>query len=87
MDPLCGCGTIPEVASFSFPGAYFIAGDIADIAIKKTAFNFNHTKTSNTEVIKWDSRRLPFITDSIDVLVTDLPFGKRMGKVHYYIQL
>jgi len=38
VDPMCGCGTIPEVASESFPGALYIGGDVADIAVEKTKF-------------------------------------------------
>nr|XP_002126201.1 THUMP domain-containing protein 3-like [Ciona intestinalis] len=34
------------------------------------------------EVIRWDATRLPWRDSTIDVCVTDLPFGKRMGSQH-----
>src|SRR5690349_13949012 len=61
-------------------GAFYLAGDLADISIKKTTFNFEHTHTRYTgpfsttsishcslDVVKWDARQLPFHENSIDV--------------------
>ena len=79
LDPMCGCGTISEIVSFCFKDVLSIAGDINDVAIQKTCFNFNHTKAPRTETFKWSAKSLPFRADSIDVILTDMPFGKRMG--------
>jgi tRNA G10 N-methylase Trm11 len=69
----------------------FLAGDIVDIAVQKSAFNFQKSKTIHCDALKWDStrcasletmltfNRLPLRTSSVDVILTDLPFGKRIG--------
>lgn len=79
VDPMCGCGTITEIAAFNFPSAFYLAGDIAEIAITKTTFNFTHTRAPFTDILRWDCRKLPFADNSVDAIVTDIPFGKRMG--------
>jgi len=83
VDPLAGCGTIPQIAAECWPLAYYFIGDIAKIAIEKSTKNQEwiemQTHQSRCEIIEWDSRKLPFAINSIDAIITDMPFGKRMG--------
>lgn len=80
VDPMCGCGAIPIEGTLSFPNAYFLGGDIHDKAAVKTRCNINALeKNLKIDNLKWDSTRLPLRTNSIDVFVSDFPFGKRCG--------
>lgn len=84
IDPMAGCGTVPHMGAQTWPLAYYLAGDVNDVAIQKTAQNqklLDDTKKSQyCDTAKWDCRRLPFKDGSVDAIVTDMPFGKRMGK-------
>ncbi|KDO31054.1 hypothetical protein SPRG_19582 [Saprolegnia parasitica CBS 223.65] len=84
VDPMCGCGTIPEMAAKHFSGQLVcIAGDYADAAIERAAHNAALASAANPnlflDVVQWDCRRLPIRRDFVDALVTDMPFGKRIG--------
>eukprot|EP01119_Soliformovum_irregulare_P016746 TRINITY_DN488_c0_g2_i1.p1 TRINITY_DN488_c0_g2~~TRINITY_DN488_c0_g2_i1.p1 ORF type:complete len:436 (-),score=119.71 TRINITY_DN488_c0_g2_i1:15-1322(-) len=83
IDPLCGCGTIPEIVSDMFPECFVMGGDIAPPAIEKSLENFSmHRRNKdkfNIDLVKWDSCKLPLPNASVNVIITDLPFGKRMG--------
>ena len=87
IDPMCGSGAIPIEGALEWPNSFHIGGDHNSIAIKKSLSNITSVNQSdNTKPIKapvdifrWDVRKLPFATGTIDVIVTDLPFGKRLG--------
>ncbi|OQR93518.1 THUMP domain-containing protein 3 [Achlya hypogyna] len=84
VDPMCGCGTIPEMAAKHFAGQLFcLAGDYADAAVARAAHNAALATAANPnvllDVVQWDCRRLPVRRDFVDALVTDMPFGKRIG--------
>ncbi|NWZ93942.1 THUM3 protein, partial [Nesospiza acunhae] len=91
VDPMCGTGAIPIEGAAEWPCCYHIAGDNNPQAVKRAANNIssllrkNESKDSSTalgvplDVIQWDICRLPLRTGSVDVVVTDMPFGKRIG--------
>ncbi|KAF0686134.1 Aste57867_22099 [Aphanomyces stellatus] len=84
VDPMCGCGTIPElVARYNRGTVFCLAGDIAPVAIERSAYNVNLDTSKHggvlVDVVQWDARRLPLRRDVVDTLITDMPFGKRMG--------
>lgn len=83
IDPLCGGGSISLEGALSFPNTYHICGDYNGRAIERTRANIdfiNRTKTHlKVGAVFWDIRNLPLRPQSVDVLVTDLPFGKRSG--------
>ncbi|XP_049805776.1 tRNA (guanine(6)-N2)-methyltransferase THUMP3-like isoform X1 [Schistocerca nitens] len=82
IDPLCGGGSIPIEGALSFPGSLFLSGDIHPKAIERTKLNINELTAkhvSNIDVFNWDAQKLPLKDSCIDLCVTDLPFGKRMG--------
>ncbi|KAG8128051.1 putative THUMP domain-containing protein [Naja naja] len=87
IDPMCGTGAIPIEGVTDWPNCYHIAGDNHSQAVKKTANNISsllkqtESKESTStgipiDSIQWDSCNLPLRTGSVDVIVTDLPFGK-----------
>ncbi|XP_014255840.1 THUMP domain-containing protein 3-like [Cimex lectularius] len=82
VDPLCGGGSIPIEGALSFPGTFQIGGDKDDKAINRTSANITHlTKEKGLPIdaFKWDALNIPFRDQTVDVFVTDLPFGKRSG--------
>ncbi|NXP29539.1 THUM3 protein, partial [Scytalopus superciliaris] len=91
VDPMCGTGAIPIEGAAEWPGCYHIAGDNNPQAVKRAANNIcsllrkNENKDSSTalgvplDIIQWDICNLPLRTGSVDIVVTDMPFGKRIG--------
>lgn len=80
VDPLCGGGSIPIEGGLEFPGAYFIGGDNYEKAVTRFGNNLTDLpKKLKIDGIWWDATKLPFKSNSVDIFVTDLPFGKRSG--------
>ncbi|KFU93944.1 THUMP domain-containing protein 3, partial [Chaetura pelagica] len=91
VDPMCGTGAIPIEGATEWPSCYHIAGDNNPQAVKRAANNIcsllkkNEDKESSTslgiplDIIQWDICNLPLRTGSVDIIVTDMPFGKRIG--------
>ncbi|XP_062977545.1 tRNA (guanine(6)-N2)-methyltransferase THUMP3 isoform X2 [Elgaria multicarinata webbii] len=90
IDPMCGTGAIPIEGATEWPNCYHIAGDNNPQAVKRTANNISsvmkqsQSKDSTSpskpiDSIQWDSCCIPLRTGSVDVIVTDMPFGKRIG--------
>lgn len=78
LDPMCGVATIPIEAAVRTPDATFLAGDIDDAAVEAAAENVRRTATPII-VQQWDVAALPLDDASVDVIVTDMPFGRRVG--------
>ncbi|XP_073207332.1 tRNA (guanine(6)-N(2))-methyltransferase THUMP3 isoform X3 [Lepidochelys kempii] len=90
IDPMSGTGAIPIEGATEWPSCYHIAGDNNPQAVKRAANNIcsllkkNQNKESGTswgipiDTIQWDICNLPLRTSSVDVIVTDMPFGKRI---------
>lgn len=90
IDPMCGTGAIPIEGAAEWPNCYHIAGDNNPQAVKRTANNISsllrqiQSKESTSvgkpiDSIQWDICSLPLRTGSVDIIVTDMPFGKRIG--------
>ncbi|XP_076047658.1 tRNA (guanine(6)-N(2))-methyltransferase THUMP3-like isoform X2 [Oratosquilla oratoria] len=96
VDPLCGGATIPIEGSLSFPQAIHIGGDNYPKAIMRSHGNIENLCRRGAkmpiDVAQWDVTRLPIRDQSVDVIVSDMPFGKRIGskmdnRVLYYKSL
>lgn len=84
VDPLCGGGSIPIEGALEFPQSFFIGGDIHEKAITRTGMNVKDLpsrwgRSLKIDAVWWDATNLPFRNNSVDIFVTDLPFGKRSG--------
>ncbi|XP_069592311.1 tRNA (guanine(6)-N2)-methyltransferase THUMP3 isoform X1 [Ranitomeya imitator] len=90
IDPMCGTGAIPIEGVSEWPGCFFIAGDNNTNAVNRTSSNIGsllrrqHSADSapqglQIDPIHWDISRLPLRSGSVDVIITDMPFGKRIG--------
>lgn len=88
-DPMCGGGSIPIEATLGWTGANHLCGDIDKRAVRRTVCNFasvsskqdgcQHRTGNRSDVFCWDATALPLKDNSVDVFVTDMPFGKRSG--------
>ncbi|KAL3227505.1 hypothetical protein MRX96_004205 [Rhipicephalus microplus] len=91
-DPMVGGGSIPLEGCINWPQTVFVCGDNHPLAVQRShdnmsALNEKRAKASSEgsgsqlcmDVCQWDVCALPLRTASIDVFITDLPFGKRMG--------
>ncbi|XP_069875136.1 tRNA (guanine(6)-N2)-methyltransferase THUMP3-like [Dipodomys merriami] len=91
VDPMCGTGAIPIEGATEWYNCYHIAGDNNPLAVKRAANNISSLLTKNQikegkqswglpiDAVQWDICNLPLRTGSVDIIVTDMPFGKRMG--------
>uniref|UniRef100_A0A667X687 THUMP domain containing 3 n=1 Tax=Myripristis murdjan TaxID=586833 RepID=A0A667X687_9TELE len=89
LDPMCGTGAIPLEGALEFHNSFYIAGDNNDMAVSRTLNNICHIQKRREDkgsvpglridTVQWDLCHLPVRTSSVDIIVTDMPFGKRMG--------
>lgn len=82
-DPLCGSGVIPIETAHNWPNAFVLAADSNAVAIEKTLANCTANNLTKSSILQWDATQMPFKNGSVDVFVTDLPFGKRLGSKHH----
>uniref|UniRef100_A0A672IS46 THUMP domain-containing protein n=1 Tax=Salarias fasciatus TaxID=181472 RepID=A0A672IS46_SALFA len=89
LDPMCGTGAIPLEGAIEFNSSFYIAGDNNDMAVNRTVNNVCHIQKRRADkgstpglpidTVQWDLCKLPMRTSSVDIIITDMPFGKRMG--------
>lgn len=89
LDPMCGTGAIPLEGAIEFSSSFYVAGDNNDMAVNRTVNNVSHIQKWRAEkgrasglpidTVRWDLCNLPIKTGSVDIVITDMPFGKRMG--------
>ncbi|KAF3689824.1 THUMP domain-containing protein 3 [Channa argus] len=89
LDPMCGTGAIPLEGAIEFSSSFYIAGDNNDMAVNRTVNNICHIQKRRADkgsasglpidTVRWDLCNLPIRTSSVDIIITDMPFGKRMG--------
>lgn len=83
IDPMAGSGAIP-VENCSVQNdewkSYTIAGELIDIPTQKCRVNLDAFKgKSSYDLLQFDVTNLPLKGNSVDVIVSDLPFGRRHG--------
>ncbi|CAD7687691.1 unnamed protein product [Nyctereutes procyonoides] len=91
VDPMCGTGAVPIEGATEWSNCYHIAGDNNPLAVDRAANNISSLLTKSQikegkvswglpiDAVQWDICNLPLRTGSVDIIVTDMPFGKRMG--------
>jgi 23S rRNA G2445 N2-methylase RlmL len=75
-DPMCGAGTILAERARAGPYQALTGGDIDIKAVQAAYANLSQ---QDCIVHLWDARRLPLRSNSLDVIVCNLPFGKQIG--------
>jgi len=85
-DPMCGSGSISVEGALGLPKTFQLAGENHPMAIQHSAENIQALEeekgdsyTLPASVIQWDIYQLPLRTSCVDKIVTDLPFGKKIG--------
>ncbi|XP_072136767.1 tRNA (guanine(6)-N2)-methyltransferase THUMP3 isoform X1 [Mobula birostris] len=90
VDPMCGTGAIPIEGALEFTQSYFVGGDNNVLAVNRSINNINSLQKKRLDkgrtnwglpldVIQWDICNLPLKTSSVDIIISDMPFGKRIG--------
>lgn len=79
LDPMCGSGTI--LIERAMMGRYkqLLGGDIDPGAVSDAKENFGR-KHKPWELKQWDARKLPIETESVNVVVTNPPWGRQIGE-------
>lgn len=78
LDPLCGTGTLLIEAKALGSVAACYGLDLSMRALDEAKQNLSMTKTE-AFLMRADARRIPLADKTVDAIVTNLPFGKRVG--------
>jgi 23S rRNA G2445 N2-methylase RlmL len=79
-DPMCGAGTILAERALHSPYRELIGGDNDPEALQAAQVNLSNVRYAGDQVLHlWDATSLPLRTGTLDAIVTNLPFGVRMG--------
>lgn len=78
LDPMCGVATIAVEAALNWPDARYLASDLDRDELRK-ARQWLRDVAAPVQLLRADARRLPLASESIDAVVCDLPFGRRVG--------
>ncbi len=78
VDPLCGSGALPIETAILEPRATVLAGDQEAALIDMARHNAAQVGAA-IEASVWDARHVPLEEASVDAIITDLPFGVRVG--------
>ena len=80
LDGMCGAGTILLERALTDRYGYLIGGDISSDALEATVANFGR-KHQPRRFFQWDARNLPLQPDTVDKIVSNLPFGETIGNL------
>ena len=78
LDPMCGAGTILIERGMHGRYAQLLGGDIRPDAVAATRTNVG-PRYKPIDIRQWDARDLPLDDGSVDRVVCNLPFGKKIG--------
>ncbi len=86
VDPMCGAGTLLAERVQAGPYGEILGGDIV---LEHTLLaQQNLEPLGESEALsRWDARRLPLASASIDKIATNLPFGKQISSAREIKQL
>ncbi|WP_274653142.1 methyltransferase domain-containing protein [Paenibacillus humicola] len=76
VDPCCGSGTIVSERT-AYPYRHIQGGDAAAEAVDACAANIG--SCAGVQIRRWDARRMPIDSGSVDKIVTNLPFGRQIA--------
>lgn len=79
LDPMAGVGSIPIECSQVFPNSICLCSDIKSKDIDKAKVNADKFSKGRVILMNADATNLPIRDSSVDIVVSDLPFGKRHG--------
>eukprot|EP00063_Salmo_salar_P035605 XP_014010440.1 PREDICTED: THUMP domain-containing protein 2 [Salmo salar] len=80
IDPMCGVGTILLEAAHEYQDAFFLGLDIDESQLVKADQNVEFAKFGDrVQLLQASSKEIPLPSCSVDVVVCDVPFGKKFG--------
>ncbi|XP_067841170.1 THUMP domain-containing protein 2 isoform X2 [Heptranchias perlo] len=78
LDPMCGLGTILLEAAKEWPNAHYHGIDNTASQLQIASANVCFAKlTSNIDLTRASVTELPLLTESVNVVICDIPFGKK----------
>uniref|UniRef100_V9KIP5 THUMP domain-containing protein 2 n=1 Tax=Callorhinchus milii TaxID=7868 RepID=V9KIP5_CALMI len=78
LDPMCGMGTILVEAAKEWPNAYYQGIDNNTSQLKIASTNVCFAKLAgNIDLMRASVTELPLLSESVDVVICDVPFGKK----------
>ncbi len=77
LDPMAGAGTILRERAEAERAALILGGDMDREALKAARANAG----KQAALSRWDATRLPLSQASVDVVITNPPYGRQMGTV------
>lgn len=83
LDPMCGLGTILVEAAEEWPDVFYMGADMSDAQLLGACDNLKAAGlTDRIELLKSSVTDLPLPSQSTDVIISDIPFGKKfkLGK-------
>lgn len=86
LDPFCGAGTLLVLAGEMAKPGLLIGGDVQSSWARAARTNV-HSRGLDGSLLNVDAQRLPFPNGSIDRIIANMPFGKRVGTHKHNIQM
>ncbi|KAM7079098.1 U6 snRNA (guanine-N(2))-methyltransferase THUMPD2 isoform 4-T4 [Molossus nigricans] len=83
LDPMCGLGTILLEAAKEWPDVYYVGADVSDSQLRGACDNLKAAGlTGKVELLRVSVIELPLPSGGVDVIISDIPFGKKftLGK-------
>nr|XP_012306062.1 THUMP domain-containing protein 2 isoform X2 [Aotus nancymaae] len=78
LDPMCGLGTILLEAAKEWPDVYYVGADVSDSQLLGTWDNLKAAGLEDKiELLKVSVIELPLPSESVDIIISDIPFGKK----------
>jgi SAM-dependent methyltransferase len=78
LDPFCGAGTLLVLAGEMAAPDRLVGGDVQPRWLALATEN-RKLRSVPAALVRLDARRLPIVTGSVDRVLANLPFGKRVG--------
>nr|XP_019825603.1 PREDICTED: THUMP domain-containing protein 2 isoform X1 [Bos indicus] len=83
LDPMCGLGTILLEAAKEWPHVYYVGADVSDSQLSGAYDNLRAAGLRDKiELLQVSVIELPLPSESVDIIISDIPFGKKfkLGK-------
>lgn len=78
VDPMCGAGTILIERSRLAPPGLLLGGDLFAKPLESAGVNLDANAVRGA-LVQWDARNLPLPRRSVDRVISNLPWGRRIG--------
>uniref|UniRef100_A0A6J0TS73 THUMP domain-containing protein 2 isoform X1 n=2 Tax=Pogona vitticeps TaxID=103695 RepID=A0A6J0TS73_9SAUR len=78
LDPTCGLGTLLLEAATEWPNVHYLGVDISDSQLQGAYSNIKAASLMDKiQLLKASATALPLTSESIDIALADIPFGKK----------